>query len=481
MPVTELIGGAIGVTLLALGCTSIVAWSLRQRRSDRALLWFGAWCGLYGARLLVEQPSIVAAIGGSLRGWDYVHAFVTYAINVPVGLFLEALLGRGWRGSVRWIWCAQAVYATVAIATDLVVGRPRAAMDLNSVIVLISLAFGLANLWMFRDRLSPAFRTRGIAVAAIVMLGFVLNENLRRPLAPNINLEPLGVFAFVVALGSGVIGGVFRQETELVAIQRELQTARRIQTALLPRDVPQAFGLDLAVRYVPMTAVAGDLYDFIRLGPSQVGVLVADVSGHGVPAALVASMVKLAFAAQADHASDPAAVLAGMNRILCRHAEGTFVTAVYAIIDTEHRAITVANAGHPPLMAARTDGTVDESGERGLMLGVLSEARYVNGHLELRHGDRLLVCTDGVPETQNPGGDFLDLDRVREWLAADDGRDAAQFADSTLRRLRQWRGADTFEDDVTLVIARFQELPSPTSSGGEPIATALAGRAESGV
>src|SRR5688500_5178765 len=107
MPVTELIGGAIGVTLLALGCTSIVAWSLRQRRSDRALLWCGAWCGLYGARLLVEQPSIGAAIGGSLRGWDYVHALVTYSINVPVGLFLEALLGRGWRGSVRWVWCAQ--------------------------------------------------------------------------------------------------------------------------------------------------------------------------------------------------------------------------------------------------------------------------------------------------------------------------------------------------------------------------------------
>lgn len=481
MSVTELIGGAIGMTLLALGVASIVAWSLRRRRSDRALLWFGAWCGLYGARLLVEQTSIIAAVGGSLSGWNYFHAFVTYAINVPIGLFLEALIGSGWRGSVRWVWCAQALYAAVAIVTDLVVGRPRAAMELNSVVVLISLALGLANLWMFRDRLSPTFRTRAIALGAIIMLLFVLNENLRRPLAPAINLEPLGVFAFVVALGSGVIGSVFRQETELVAIQRELQTARRIQTALLPREVPQALGLDVAVRYVPMTAVAGDLYDFVRLGPSQVGVLVADVSGHGVPAALVASMAKLAFAAQAEHANDPAAVLAGMNRILCRHAEGTFVTAVYAVIDTQHQAITVANAGHPPLLAARADGTVDESGERGLMLGVLSEARYVNGYLELRHGDRLLVCTDGVPETQNARGDFLDLDRVREWLAAADGCDAAQFADSTLRRLRQWRGADTFEDDVTLVIARFQELSHPASSSGEHVAAALARHGDSGV
>jgi hypothetical protein len=96
----------IGSTLLALGGASIVAWGRRRRHTDRVLLWFGVWCSLYGLRLLVEQPSVVQAVGGSLETWRYVHAFVTYAISVPIGLFLESLIGTGWRQSVRRVWQA---------------------------------------------------------------------------------------------------------------------------------------------------------------------------------------------------------------------------------------------------------------------------------------------------------------------------------------------------------------------------------------
>ena len=182
-------------------------------------------------------------------------------------------------------------------------------------------------------------------------------------------------------LGYGVVGSVIRSEAELAAVQRELETARQIQASLLPRALPQATGLDLAARYIPMTAVAGDLYDIVSLGPAQVGILVADVAGHGVPAALVASMVKLAFSTQAEHAGDPARVMGAMNRILCRHVEGTFVTAIYAVVDTERGAITFANAGHPPLLVRRAGGIVDEGHGHGLMLGFLPEAQYVTGRL----------------------------------------------------------------------------------------------------
>ena len=145
--------------------------------------------------------------------------------------------------------------------------------------------------------------------------------------------------------------------------------------------------LDVAARYLPMSAVAGDLYDFVRLGPSRVGILVADVSGHGVPAALVASMVKLAFSTQAEHAHDPALVIGAMNRILCHNAEGSFVTAtniaetsltvpgVSTVIDTGLRTVTVANAGHPSLLVGRATGPVEEVVERGMMLGLKD---YVN-------------------------------------------------------------------------------------------------------
>ena len=247
-------------------------------------------------------------------------------------------------------------------------------MFLNSPIVLAGLAIGLANLWYYRRRLGKLFTTPALVAGALALALFVVNENLGRPLMPDVNTEPIGVLLFMIPLGYGVVGSVIRSEAELAAVQRELETARQIQASLLPRALPQATGLDLAARYIPMTAVAGDLYDVVSLGPAQVGILVADVAGHGVPAALVASMVKLAFSTQAEHAGDPARVMAAMNQILCRHVEGTFVTAIYAVIDTEHCAITVASAGHPPLLVRRAGGVVDESDGHGLMLGFLPQA-----------------------------------------------------------------------------------------------------------
>ncbi len=461
MSVTELIGGAIGCTLLALGGTSLVAWSLRRRPTDRSLVYFGSWCCLYGVRLVAEQSFVRATLGGSDQAWGYFLAFVTYAINVPSGMFIEALVGPGWKQSIHRVWQAQAVYAIGAIATDLLLGRPRAAMPLNSPIVLVGLAVQLPNLWFLRDRLGRLFKTPAIGICATVLALFVINENLGLVVVPDVNLEPIGVLAFIVALGYGVVGSVIRNEAELVAVQRELETARQIQATLLPRVLPQVAGLDLAARYIPMTAVAGDLYDVVSLGPSQIGILVADVAGHGVPAALVASMVKLAFSAQADQAHDPGRVLSAMNRILCRHVETTFVTAIYAVVDTDDRTITFANAGHPPMLVGRSNGTVDQGHEHGLMLGFLPDAPYVNGRLELRPGDCVLLYTDGLTETQNAKGDFLDQEGVRRWLVSAKGAKAAHLADAALRELRRWRGGTAFDDDLTFVVASFTAAHAP--------------------
>lgn len=455
MTVTELVGGAIGWTVVALGGASIFAWTLRRRSSDRLPLYFGIWCCLYGIRLLALQSSVRAALGGPVRAWIYASVFITYAINLPGGLFIEGLVGVGWRRSIRRVWQAHAIYATAAIAIDLILRRPSAAMAPNNAIVLAGLIVWLGNLWLYRQRLSPLFKTRVIAVGATVLLLSVINQNVGQPLIPSTNVEPVGVFVFLVCLGYAVVGSVFSQEAELVAVNRELDVARQIQQALLPRELPQVRHVDLAVRYLPMTAVAGDLYDFAVLGPERVGVLIADVSGHGIPAALVASMVKIAFTSQSAHADDPATVLTGMNRTLCGHLERSFVTAIYAVIDGDRRTILYANAGHPPFLIGRAGMRVDSAGEHGWMLGVFPDAVYTNGQVTAEPGDRALLFTDGVPETQNGQGEFLDNDRVQEWLGAFRDEDAAGFADLVLRRLRDWREAATFEDDVTFVVAHF--------------------------
>src|SRR6516165_5945254 len=137
---------------------------------------------------------------------------------------------------------------------------------------------------------------------------------------------------------------------QLLAIQKELETARLIQRSILPETVPQIDGLDIAARYVPMASVAGDFYDFIVVDNKHVGILIADVSGHGMPAALIASMLKIALAAQSAHADDPARVLQGLNQALCGKFQHHYVTAAYAFVDMAKRKLTYAGAGHPPLL-----------------------------------------------------------------------------------------------------------------------------------
>jgi hypothetical protein len=120
-----------------------------------------------------------------------------------------------------------------------------------------------------------------------------------------------------------------------------------------------------------MSAVAGDFYDFLLINNRQVGILVADVTGHGIPAALIASMLKVAFAGQAPHASDPTRVLTGLNQARCGKFKEHFVTAAYLFVDLERRLLHYSAAGHPPLLlASRTEGEAREIEENGLMLGL---------------------------------------------------------------------------------------------------------------
>ena len=459
MSVSELVGIAIGCMLVALGLAQMSALALHRPTSRRLPVAFGLFCLLYGTRLLAQQAVVRATIGGTPAAWGYVIAVATYVINVPCGIFVEALVGRGWKQSIRLTWVLQAAYAVGAIVVDVALGRPGAAMPPNVPIVLTAIVIAAINLWHYRGRVSPTFASPVLGAGGIVLMLFVLNHNLGRPIGPSVDLEPVGVLAFVATLGYVVIGTVLRGEAELVAVQRELETAREIQASLLPRAAPRVNGVDIAMRYVPMTAVAGDFYDFVALGPSRLGVLVADVSGHGVPAALVASMVKLAFSTFADHAHDPARLLTAMNRVLSRQLAQGFVTAVYAVIDTEHWTVTSANAGHPPLLIGRADHTVDAADGHGLVLGFVPEAAYTSTELPLHPGDLIILYTDGVTEAVNPSGEFFDPDRVKRWVRTHDTHEPGAFLDSAMHELTAWRGRRSgFDDDITLLVARVDEI-----------------------
>jgi phosphoserine phosphatase RsbU/P len=253
-----------------------------------------------------------------------------------------------------------------------------------------------------------------------------------------------------------VLRGIREQlAQQLLSIQKELETARQIQMSILPSEIPKIEGLDIAARYVPMASVAGDFYDFIVVDEKHIGILVADVSGHGMPAALIASMLKIALSAQAERAADPAQVLLGLNEALCGKFQHHYVTAAYLFVDTAKRTLTYAGAGHPPLLlwGGATEG-VRAVEENGLFLGKFEFATYSSVELPLQPGDWGLLYTDGISETTNPAGIEFGTERFREFLATEQNTSADHFANRLLEELSHWsaRGeGEDLDDDITLV------------------------------
>jgi serine phosphatase RsbU (regulator of sigma subunit) len=247
---------------------------------------------------------------------------------------------------------------------------------------------------------------------------------------------------------------------QLLAINNELEMAREIQLSILPRETPKVEGLEMTARYVPMSSVAGDFYDFIVVDKKHVGMLIADVSGHGLPAALIASMLQVALTAQTGHASEPARVLAGLNRALCGKFQQNFVSAAYLFVDLQRRVLQYAAAGHPPMLLwSRAAARAHEVCENGLVLGQFPEASYSSLELQAGAGDRCILYTDGIVEARNPLGEQFGSDRLKEFLEANAGLAGEPFAESLLETLWRWSElgmGESQRDDITLLTACFQ-------------------------
>jgi serine phosphatase RsbU (regulator of sigma subunit) len=207
-----------------------------------------------------------------------------------------------------------------------------------------------------------------------------------------------------------------------------------------------------------MAEVAGDFYDYLKHGDGRLGILVADVSGHGVPAAIIASMVKIALAAQVDHADDPARVVTGMNRALCGKFEAAFITATYAFLNPGRGHLAYAAAGHPPILLQRPGGAIESLEERGLPIGIDPGAAYTTRLAHLDPGDRLWLYTDGLLEAADPRGTFFGDQQILESLKATGALELPDSVDRLIDDLSAWRGRGaSLNDDVTVLAVDLRE------------------------
>ncbi len=322
----------VGAVITTLGAAAVIVYVFRRRAHERFLLWFGLFSILYGIVLVVRNSAFRLGFGQPEGIELSVERLIGLSTAVPGLLLFEEFYGRGWRSSIRWligIYCA----VVAVVMTRVLYRSPVELIPSPGTVlaIMVPLVLVLGRLAGYRAPLLPNSR-----VLFAGLLAFFCAFSFDRLLHPAIGnwrlgVEPYGFLALVVCLGYVTSQRVIADERRLLSLTDEMRAATRIQEAILPRTIPSLGGVQIAVRYAPMTAVAGDLYDFPTVSPNCIGVLVADVMGHGVPAALVASMVKVAVSSQHEHDGEPASVIAGLNTVLCREARDQLVTAVLPI------------------------------------------------------------------------------------------------------------------------------------------------------
>ena len=432
----------LAALFLMTGTIALVAAALRRRGNTTGVAAMGAFTLLYGARLLVDAY-LPLLLGASLSTIAYTEAWLTYVIPIPGWVAARWLLGDGWRSSLRWQVVVFTIFAPIAIVTDLLTGRPESLGHVNNMLVIAGGMNIILNALRTPRQRTPELRV--VLAGSIVFMLVALGTNIAAlGLLPwRDGAEAFGFVFFVGTLGYAATRAFVRGEREQLAIGHELRTAREIQQSILPRAMPEVAGLRFETAYDPATSVAGDLYDFIGVDERHAGVLVADVAGHGVPAALIASMVKIAASSQSRLADDPAALIGALNVTLRNEVRRAFVTATYLWLDLEERRVSVCNAGHAPPLLYR-DGEFLELGVHGVLLGRFADARYETRSIELRPGDRIVAFTDGIVEARNTRGEQFGEERLKELIARGS-------ASAVIAAVHAWR-ADDDADDLTIIV-----------------------------
>ncbi|MEI7769833.1 MAG: PP2C family protein-serine/threonine phosphatase [Chloroflexales bacterium] len=242
------------------------------------------------------------------------------------------------------------------------------------------------------------------------------------------------------------------QQRRTAELEQDLQMARDIQQGLLLEAAPHLIGWELAAISLPARDLGGDLYDFLTLGGSIQGIMIGDVSGKGLPAALRMAVARTVFRHEARRGGEPASTLAAVNRGVLSEIPQGMVTMLYARLDTARGDLHLANAGHTfPLLV---NGAVSEIEISGLPLGVDADSDYREARAWLGPGDSVVLYTDGVLEAENAVGEIFTYERLEALIAANRQLKPRAMVACMLHELRAWAGSALQSDDVTVVVLR---------------------------
>jgi len=455
----QLMGIVAGTIFLFIGLSSLMIAAVRRRRDIRIFVWLGIWSALYGALHLTQSSAVLAASPRWFEvGAPYANTAMTYLAVVVGSLsFRELSLGK-MRKLILALAAVGLVIAVAGFAIFVFTGSNDRLILYNNLLatcVLLLLTTVAAVPALSRRYL--LLPSRGVLAAGTIVFALeALCVNIMRPLgfSTPIILDHLGFAVLLFAFGYSAVQIASANEHRLLAIESELEVARQLQFSILPGATPELRSLRISAAYKPMTAVAGDFYEFLPVDEWRGGFLVADVSGHGVPAALIAAMIKVAAQTVTDWVDSPAEVLRRLGDILHDQLRGQFVSAAYLWIDTESGSARYSAAGHPPLLCwRRRDGALSRIESNGLLFGVSADCEYPVCEIPFVRGDRFLLYTDGVVEPENAAGEAFGDHRLEQVVRDCVALSASELSERLLAGVRAWQPASApQQDDVTLIV-----------------------------
>jgi len=432
---------------------------MRRDKSARILIWLGLWSGTYSIRLLIKSPAVTVHFPHMFQiCFPYIDVTISYLILV-FALLAWLDLTRGYlRLYMQTIFFVALAIALAGIGWFIVSGKVWTFMLFNNLLASVTVIILLIVVTV--RKLSDKFLVlpnRGVlAVGTFLFAAEALYSNLSRLFV--YQTYPifgwLGFAALLFSLAYVAAQMTFASERRLLVIENELETARQIQSSILPASVPKLDDLSVTSVYQPMAAVAGDFYEFISVDSKHAGFLVADVSGHGVPAALIASMIKIAMQSVVDSAHNPSEVLQRLNKILGDQLKGQFVTAAYLYVDTATRQAYYSAAGHPPLLywdsSAKKSNLIESN---GLPIGVMKEIEYPTLKLSFKTGDRYILYTDGLIEAEDLNHSAFGDRRLSEVIWSQANSSVEKISSTMQQELKKWQQkSDSQQDDITWII-----------------------------
>jgi sigma-B regulation protein RsbU (phosphoserine phosphatase) len=270
----------------------------------------------------------------------------------------------------------------------------------------------------------------------------------------NDDLEVLMLLSSQVAI---IIEKVMLHE-QLIEKQRletQLEVARQVQLELLPSRDPQLEGFEISAYNFPTEEVSGDYYDWVRIYDDQIGIVIADVSGKGVPAALLMAFLRASLRAATHIGYAPAISMSKVNYLLWESIErNQFVTAFYGIFDATNRTLAYSNAGHNPALLMEADGSPRFEERGGVPLGMFRDTRYYEYYLTIESGQVLVLYTDGLTEAMNSADEEYGRDRLVESVRKCRDLTAREMVDYIHRDLINWTDGKGADDDVTIFIIK---------------------------